>query len=374
MIERIARPLYMAKIRPFIGQTEVVKIVTGLRRSGKSVFLDLIKDQLRADGVPDETILSFNFENLQLREYKDGHRLHDFLKAQIDALGGRVYLFLDEVQEVQNWEVCINSLRVNSDVDIYLTGSNAKMLAGEYATVLAGRYIEVQMYPFSFSEFCSALKLQGAQASEAEYFQKYLLMGGMPFAVTHLESGDTSTQYLSDIYTSVVIKDIMKRNSFRDVDLLERIITYVIANIGRTFSATSISKFLKSEHRKVAPETVLNYLRGCEEAYLFSRAGRMDLVGKKILQVNEKYYVTDHGLREAVYGGNQRDIELVLENIVYFELLRRGYKVTVGRMGETEIDFVCDKGAMRIYVQVCYLLADEQTVAREFGAYAGIPD
>ncbi|MEG2680074.1 MAG: ATP-binding protein, partial [Oscillospiraceae bacterium] len=313
MIERIARPRYMAKIRPFIGQTEVVKIVTGLRRSGKSVFLDLIKEQLRADGVPDETILSFNFENLQLREYKDGQRLHDFLKAQIDALGGRVYLFLDEVQEVQNWEVCINSLRVNSDVDIYLTGSNAKMLAGEYATVLAGRYIEVQMYPFSFSEFCSALKLQGSQVSETECFQKYLLMGGMPFAVTHLESGDTSTQYLSDIYTSVVIKDIMKRNSFRDVDLLERIITYVIANIGRTFSATSISKFLKSEHRKVAPETVLNYLRGCEEAYLFSRAGRMDLVGKKILQVNEKYYVTDHGLREAVYGGNQRDIELVLE-------------------------------------------------------------
>ncbi|MEG0322278.1 MAG: AAA family ATPase, partial [Oscillospiraceae bacterium] len=178
MIERIARPRYMAKIRPFIGQTEVVKIVTGLRRSGKSVFLDLIKDQLRAEGVPDETILSFNFENLQLREYKDGQRLHDFLKAQIDALGGRVYLFLDEVQEVQNWEVCINSLRVNSDVDIYLTGSNAKMLAGEYATVLAGRYIEVQMYPFSFSEFCSALKLQGSQASEAECFQKYLLMGG----------------------------------------------------------------------------------------------------------------------------------------------------------------------------------------------------
>jgi len=210
---------------------------------------------------------------------------------------------------------------------------------------------------------------------ESEIFKNYLIFGGMPFLTTLGLDDSITKPYLHDIFTSVVIKDIMKRNHFRDVDLLERIITYIMANVGKAFSATSISKFLKSENRKVSSDTVLNYLKGCEEAFLFYRVHRQEIVGKKILQVNEKYYIADHGFREAIYGNNQRDIELVLENIVYLELLRHGYVVTVGRIGgDKEIDFVCDKSGKRIYVQVCYLLAFESTVKREFEVYSSVPD
>jgi len=358
-----------------MNQPEIVKIITGIRRCGKSVMLQQIREELLRRGILSENIISLNFEDLRLRQYKQAEKLHDYLKEKIDILTGRVYLLLDEVQEVLNWESCINSLRVNSNVDIYITGSNAHMLAGEYATLMAGRYIEMQMHPFSYKEFTDALLQKQPEISESEIFKSYLIFGGMPFLTTLGLDDSITKPYLHDIFTSVVIKDIMKRNHFRDVDLLERIITYIMANVGKTFSAASISKFLKSENRKVSSDTVLNYLKGCEEAFLFYRVHRQEVVGKKILQVNEKYYIADHGLREAIYGNNQRDIELVLENIVYLELLRHGYTVTVGRIsGDKEIDFVCDKSGKRIYVQVCYLLASESTVKREFEVYASVPD
>lgn len=370
----IKRERYLSQLRGFIDQTEVVKIITGIRRSGKSVMLQLIQQELMEKGVLESNIFSYNFEDRTLRQYKDADVLHDHIKEEIDHCKGRAYLFLDEVQEVDNWESCVNSLRVNSDVDIYITGSNAKMFAGEYATLLAGRYIEIQIYPFSFQEYCIAIHEKQPNLSTADCFKKYFITGGMPFLIALDADENIDKQYLNDIFASVVIKDIMKRNNFRDVDLLERIILYVMANIGKTFSATSISKFLKNDQRKVAPETVINYLKACEEAYLFHRVGRLDVVGKKILQVNEKYYICDHGIREAVYGNNQRDIELVLENMVYLELLRHGYKVTVGRVGEKEIDFVGDKAGLRIYVQVSYLLASEDTIQREFGVYLDVTD
>ncbi|GHU48971.1 ATPase [Clostridia bacterium] len=370
----IQREMYMNKIRGFIDQTEIVKIVTGLRRSGKSVMLELVQKELLARGIAKDQMLIYNFEDMSLRELKDPEKLHDHLKAKIDTIEGKAYLFLDEIQEVERWEACINSLRVNSNADIYITGSNAKILAGEYATLLAGRYVEIQMYPFSFREFCAAIRIRTPELSNAEMFLQYLRQGGMPFLASLGLNERDSNQYLRDIYASVVIKDIMKRNNFRDVDLLERIITYVMANISKTFSATGISRFFKSERRTVAPETVLNYLKACEEAYLFSKISRLDVPGKKMLQVNEKYYVADHGLREAIYGYNERDIELVLENMVCLEMLRRGYKVSVGRVGEKEIDFICDRGRERVYVQVCYLLASEDTITREFGAYYEVPD
>ena len=365
----------MEKIRGFMNQPELVKIITGIRRSGKSVMLELIQAELLSQGVPEDNLIAYNFEDLGLRDLKDSESLHDHLKTRIDGIKGRAYLFLDELQEVENWETCINSLRVNSNSDIYITGSNAKMLVGEFATLLSGRYIEIQMYPLSFQEFSAAASGRATKLSEPELFKLYLRQGGMPFLASMGLSENDSRQYLRDIYSSVVIKDIMKRNSFRDIDLLERIIFYVMANVGKTFSGTSISKFFKSEKRIVATETVLNYLKACEEAYLFCRVSRLDLPGKKMLRVNEKYYLADHGLREAVYGNNERDIELVLENIVGIELMRRGYAVTVGYMGEREIDFVAKRGeAERIYVQVCYLLASEETINREFGAYYGIAD
>jgi predicted AAA+ superfamily ATPase len=364
----------MEKIRRLMDQPELIKVITGLRRSGKSVMLELIRMESLARGIPESNILFYNFEDMSLRELNDPVILHDYLKSKIDAIKGRTYLFLDELQEVDNWEACINSLRVNSDVDIYITGSNAKMLVGEYATLLAGRYTEIQIYPFSYREFCTAILEKTQGLSDPEIFRLYLKQGGMPFLANLSLHETDAKQYLRDIYASVVIKDIMKRNNFRDVDLLERIITYVMANIGKTFSATSIAKFFKNEKRTVAPETILNYLKACEDAYLFAKTNCFDIPCKKMLQVNEKYYLADHGIREAVYGYNERDIELILENMVCLELLRRGYKVSVGRVGSREIDFIGKRPEECIYIQVCYLLANEETVKREFGAFGGISD
>jgi len=370
----IERETYINKIRGFMDKPELIKIITGLRRSGKSVMLELIKKELISHGISKSNLISYNFEDMEVKHLKSAEALYGHIKKTTASKNGRTYLFLDELQEVENWEECVNSLRVNSETDIYITGSNAKMLAGEYATLLAGRYIEIQMYPFSFGEYCLAFCKERPEISEAELFKQYIRQGGMPVLSNLCLSETDAKQYLRDIYASVVIKDIMKRNNFRDVDMLERIIFYVLANIGKTFSATSISKYFKSENRIVATETILNYLKGCEEAFLFKKLRYIDVPGKKILKVNEKYYLTDHGLREAIFGYNERDIELVLENIVYMELLRRDYDVSVGRVGSREVDFIAKKGKESIYVQVCYLLASEETIEREFGVFSGIHD
>ena len=370
----IKRESYLSRIRPFIDKTELVKVIVGMRRSGKSVMLELIKNELLTRSVPQERMISINFEDMNYSNLTDAVSLHDYLRDKIKAMDGRVYIFLDEIQEVRDWEKCVNSLRVNSDVDIYITGSNATMLSGEYATMLSGRYVEFTMYPFSFSEYCEARREEKDNRSVNEYFTEYVKYGGLPFlATTDMEEG-AKAQYLRDIYASVVVKDIVKRSRIRDVDLLERIIAYVVANIGRTFSANSISVYLKNEKRTVSVDTVINYLNICEKAFLFHKISRTNLEGKEILQINEKFYIADHGLRQALYGSNQKDIELILENIVCLELLRLGYKVTVGKNGTKEIDFVCDKDGKRIYVQVCYYLSSEKTEEREFGAYEGIRD
>jgi len=369
----IKREQYMSRVRPFIDKA-VVKVLTGIRRCGKSVMLELIQEELKERGVQDHQILALNFEDLANAGLAEAHRLHDAVMAKAAEEPELRYLFFDEIQEVQEWERCVNSLLSKGTFDIYITGSNAKLLSGELATFLAGRYIEVHVFPFSFEEFIALYQQTENPQSVEWHFDRYIQFGGFPFL--HHFIGDTGAvaQYLKDIYSSVLIKDVMKRNSFRDVDLLERVLLYVIAHVGETFSANAISKTFKSEGRKVAPETVLNQLRGCEEAFLFHRVPRIDLVGKQILQVNEKYYVADHGVRQAVYGNNQRDIQRILENIVYMELLRRGYSVRVGRVGNREVDFVCEKAGQRIYLQVAYLLASEETVEREFGALLAIED
>lgn len=370
----IKRELYLSRIRPFIDQTELIKVLVGVRRSGKSMMLELIKEELKARSIPSERMILINFEDMTYASLSNAASLHDYLKEKIDRLDGRVYLFLDEIQEVADFEKCINSLRVNSDVDIYITGSNAKMLSGEYATLLSGRYVEFTVYPFSFSEYCDAQTACGEAKNTGEYFKDYVKYGGLPFLSTSALEEDAKMQYLKDIYTSVVIKDIVKRNHLRDVDLLERIIAYAVSNVGRPFSANSIVTYLKNEKRTASVDTVINYMNACEKAFLFYKISRADLEGKQILQINEKYYLADHGLRQAVYGNNGRDIELILENIVCLELLRRGYQVTVGKSADKEIDFVCDRGSARLYVQVCYLLSGERTEKREFGAYESIKD
>ena len=369
----IKRELYMSRIRPFIGG-ELIKVVTGIRRSGKSVMLELVKQELLESGVGAEHFISINFEDMRNAHLCNAQSLHEEVLRLSSAIQGKVFLFFDEIQEVANWEKCINSLRVALDCDIYITGSNAKLLSGELATYLGGRYVEFVIYPFSFSEFLELYLPIFPQSSIQQCFQKYLVTGGMPYLSNLQYADEPSHQYLTDLFNSVMLKDIVKRNKVRDVDLLERILAFVTANVGTTFSATSLSKFLKSEHRTVAPETILNYIKYCCDAYLFYQVKRQDLQGKQLLSTNEKYYIADHGIREAVFGGNMRDINLILENIVFMELLRRGYSVTVGKTGNKEVDFVCDKRGERIYIQVAYLLASEETIHREFDVYDSIRD
>lgn len=369
----IKRESYMARIRPFI-DGDLIKVLTGIRRSGKSVMLELIKDELRVRGVTEEQLVAFNFEDMRNAQLCTAEALHDELVRRAASIKGKIYFFFDEIQEVERWERCVNSLRVETDCDIYITGSNAKLLSGELATYLAGRYVEFIIYPFSFSEFLALYHSVEPDADTRTCFDRYLTFGGMPY-LANLRFDETACrQYLRDLFNSVELKDIVKRNNVRDVDMLERIIAYVTANIGTTFSSTAISKYLKNEGRRVSPETVLNYLKACSDAFLFYQVRRQDLQGKKILTVNEKYYVADHGIREAVIGGNMRDINLVLENIVFMEALRRGYSVTVGKVGEREIDFVCERHGEKCYIQVTYLLAAEETVQREFGVYEHVQD
>ena len=371
----LKRDEYIKKIVPFIDK-DVIKVLTGIRRSGKSVMLKLLMEELKNRGINENQFIYINFENLKYRKLKNYERLYDFILNKVNDKYKSYYIFLDEIQEMEEWEKCVNSLRVDEDFnfDIYITGSNAKLLSGELSTYLAGRYIEFVVYPFSFKEFFEIMKEKNKEIDLKEAFQKYVKFGGMPFLHNLDYNFEASMQYLQDLYASIILKDITQRNNIRDTDLLERIINYVIMNIGNTFSATSISKFFKSENRKVATETILNYIKACEEAFLVYRVARNDLLGKKILNVNEKYYIADHGIREAIMENNQKNINQVLENIVYFEMLRRGYNIKIGKVDNLEVDFVCKKNDETIYIQVSYLLASEDTKEREFSVLENIKD
>ena len=371
----IKREIYIDRIKPFINK-DIIKVLTGIRRSGKSFMLKLIMEELEKNGVEREKFININFENLKYKSLCTAEALNNFILSKAKK-NERYYLFLDEIQEVVEWEKCINSLRADEEYnfDIYITGSNAKLLSGELSTYLAGRYVEFIIYPFSFKEFIEAMKTTHEDINIQEIFKKYILFGGMPFLHNLNFNEEASMQYLKDMYSSIILKDITQRNNIRDIDLLERIISYVIMNIGNTFSATSLSKYFKSENRKASPETILNYIKACEEAMLIYRVQRNDLIGKKILSVNEKYYIADHGIRQAVFENNERDINQIFENIVYLELLRRGYSVKIGKIDALEVDFVCTKGRDETkYIQVAYLLASPETVEREFSVLEKIQD
>lgn len=363
----------MKRIRPFIN-TELIKVFTGIRRSGKSVMLELVKNELKKSGVSDKNFLCINFEQFSNSELLDAKILHKRIVEFQKTADGKIYLFFDEIQEVDGWEKCINSCRVDFDCDIYITGSNAKLLSGELATYLAGRYVEFVIYPFSFAEFLEMNRQKNSQIDKSVCFTAFLKTGGMPFLANFLGDDSAKNQYLMDIYNSVVLKDVVKRNNIRDVDTLERIIAYAFSNIGHIFSATSLSKYFKSEKRNISHDTILNYLKFCADAFLIYKISRYDLEGKKVLTVNEKYYCADHGLREAVFGKNTQNIDQILENIVCLELLRRNFKVFVGKKDESEIDFIAERNGVKIYVQVAYLLASEETVRREFSVYDSIKD
>lgn len=368
-MEMILREKYMSKIRPFINQP-IIKVLTGIRRSGKSVMLELIQNELINHGMDKKYFMSINLESKknQFENTVDG--IYEHVKRFVEKSNQKVYLFFDEIQEIEGWETLINAVMIDFDTDIYITGSNAKLLSGELATYLAGRYIEIKIYPFSYIEILDLFPTKNKQ----EIFQIYLVRGGMPFLYQFPIDDRSAMQYLNDIYDSIILKDIATRNKVRDIELLKRMIQFFIANIGNTFSASNISKYLKSELRSVSTETIYNYIEYCKTACFLHLVQREDLLGKKILQFQEKIYIADHGIREAVYGNNMRDINQTLENIVYMELLSRGYDVRIGKNLNNEVDFVAEEGNSRIYVQVSYLLASDETMEREFSVLESIPD
>lgn len=363
----------MQRIRPFMN-TDLIKVFTGIRRAGKSVMLELVKNELKESGISEENFLCINFEQFSNSQFLDVESLYKKITDFQKNAKGKIYLFFDEIQEVDGWEKCINSCRIDFDCDIYITGSNAKLLSGELATYLAGRYVEFVIYPFSFAEFFEMNLIKNPNVDKSTCFMQFLKTGGMPFLSNFPDDDSAKSQYLIDIYNSVVLKDVVKRNNIRDVDTLERIVAYAFSNIGHIFSATSLSKYFKSENRKISHDTILNYLKFCSDAFLFYKINRYDLEGKKIVTVNEKYYCADHGLREALFGKNIQNIDQVLENIVCLELLRRNYKVYVGKKGDLEIDFIAEKQGKKIYIQVAYLLANEETIKREFSVYNFVKD
>ena len=368
----IERPLYVDKIMAYV-DTPFVKILTGVRRCGKSTILKMIMERLKTErNIPEDRIISCRFDSM---EYEDmtAKQIYTLLKDQLSSTG-RIYLFLDEVQEIRGWEKVVNSLASDFDVDLYITGSNSRMMSSEIATYLTGRYISFRIFTLSFGEYLM-FKSKFANVGEPKAeLANYVRLGGFP--ATHLQaySQDEIYTIVRDIYNSTIFSDIVKRNQVRKIDQLERVVKYTFNNVGNTFSAKSIADYLKAERRSLDNETVYSYLEKLEKAYLLHRCSRYDLQGKEILKTQEKFYLADVALRYSVLGYNADSVASSLENIVYLELCRRGYTVNVGKTGDSEIDFVAVRQNEKIYVQVTQEINSEKTEKREYNRLLEIPD
>lgn len=366
----IFRDRYIEKIKNFIDKP-IVKILTGMRRVGKSTILNIIKNDVLKD-IPEENKIYMNFESFEYFEINNSSALKEYLNEKLKDQKGKVYFFFDEIQLVEDWEKVINALRVSFDSDIYITGSNSKLISGDLATLLAGRYVEFEIQPLSFYEFSEIYK--DSNLNEEDLFQKFIKIGGMPGLKYFKLEEEVSQKYLNDIYNTVLVKDVLNYNNIRDVDIFNRILSFAMQNIGATFSASAIKNYLKNENRNISVDTVLNYLEYCSRAFVLKKVPRFDLEGKKLLKVDEKYYLTDHGFRQSMGFSNVKDIEKTLENIVYIELLSRGYDVKIGKVKDREIDFVAKRGEIISYFQISYLMENEKTREREFGVYDLIKD
>lgn len=349
----------------------MIKVLTGMRRSGKSTLLDLWERKLIDDGIAPEHIIHINFEFMLWDDVKDYRALYQLLQEQM-AGKEHVYLLLDEIQLVQHWEKAVNSIFAEQRADIYVTGSNAKMLSSEIATLLSGRYVLIEVYPLSFREYLDFCPDEKQHIDEA--FQQYLQFGGMPVIPGMPQDMNVIQTVLSGIYNTVLMKDIVQRNAVRDPALLEQIVRFLADNIGNPVSTSKISGYLTSQGRKTTPGTVDNYLKMLRDSYIFYRADRYDIKGKLYLKTLEKYYIVDNGLRNALLGFHGGDYGHVLENIVYLELLRRGYEVGVGKLGNLEVDFIASKPARKVYYQVSASIMDEKTRDRELAPLQQIPD
>lgn len=366
----VIRERYLKQIRPFYDQ-ELIKVLVGIRRSGKSVILSQIVDELKERGIKDNHIIYINFEDYDYIEYTDPMKFNSYIKEKIID-EDKYYLFFDEIQNVNSWEKVINSFRATKNVSIFITGSNSDLLSSDLATHIAGRYVSFKITPFTFCEVCELLKLENIN-DITDAFTDYITWGGMPQRFMQ-DDGESIKTYLSDIYDSIVIKDIVRRFNIKDIDLLNRIITYIITTPSQTFSPESIRKYFESESRNVSLETLYNYLDYLTRANLISKVERYDVRGKRILTGKYKYYLTDLGFNNILSEGKREQIGAYLENIVYNELVARGYNVCIGNLENGEIDFIATKYGEKLYFQVAYILSDEKVIEREFGAYHGIED
>lgn len=367
----IIREAYISQIVPLIDKN-LIKVLTGVRRSGKTVLLSQIQDYLLKNGRSKSQIINISLESKKNKKFKDGDVLYEYLISACEKLNAKAYIFLDEIQVVSGWEEVVSSLLVDIDCDIYITGSNSKLLSGELATLIAGRYIQIHVYPFTLSEAKQMLEQNGKFKSDEVLFQDYLKYGGLPMRFSLEEI--SLEAYLSDTYDAIVVKDIIQRNNIKDTNLLNMILAFLMDNIANPFSARSIVAALKQEGINTTVETVIAYIDYIKKAMVVYSAQRYDIKGKKLLTTNEKYYTVDLGLRNCVKASGEIDYNKLYENIVYLELLFRGYDVKVGKTDDYEIDFVAYKGSDTLYVQVCYLLASTETVEREFGNLERIKD
>ena len=368
----IYRPMYVDKIMTYV-DTPFIKILTGVRRCGKSTILKMIMEKLHNEKrIPQEQIVSYRFDSM---EYEDmtAKQMYEELKSKLSE-NGRTYLFLDEIQEIDNWEKVVNSLASDYDVDIYITGSNSRMMSSEISTYLTGRYVTFPIYTLSFREYLDFKSRYTSLDDNKTELANYIRLGGFPATQLQIYSQEEIYTIVRDIYNSTIYSDIVRRNQIRKIDQLERVVKYVFNNVGNTFSAKSVSDYMKAEHRSLDNETVYSYLEKLEKAYLLHRCSRYDLQGKEILKTREKFYLADTSFRYSVLGYSAESVASSLENVVYLELCRRGYAVHIGKTGDGEIDFVAVRQNEKIYVQVTERIRSEKTQKREYERLLGIKD
>ncbi len=369
----IARDLYLRRIAPFIDKP-IVKVITGIRRCGKSSLLRLLRHDLEKRGVPLANIVHINMESLAFEHITDHRALQRHVGTALAKKRGRCYLFVDEIQEIENWEKAIASFLADEVADLVITGSNAHLLASDLATRLSGRHVEIRMLPLGFREFLKFRRKKPDGADRDDEFARFLRYGGFPGIHAFSLSDEVVFQYLDGIYNTVLMKDVVHRFAIRDISLLENVVRFIFDNCGNITTAKRMADYLKAQKRPGSVETIQNYLSFLERSFLIAKASRLDLKGLRLLELYEKYYVTDFGLRHSLLGYRSDDIGGLLEGVVYLELVRRGFTVHIGKLEQREIDFVAERDGKRCYFQVCHLLADKATVAREFGALERIPD
>jgi predicted AAA+ superfamily ATPase len=369
----IERKFYLDKLKLYAGKP-VIKVISGMRRCGKSVLLNQYQEYLISEDIPAGNLLMMNKESLEFDSIRNYEDLYDYVKQAFSGIKNVKYLLIDEVQEIDQWEKAINSFFSTGDFDITITGSNARMLSTELSTLIAGRYIEIPLYPFSFIEFRKFRIMNYPDESMKESFNLYMRYGGLPGIHSMPLTDEAVFPYLNAIFNTALLKDVVSRHKIREVELLERITRFIFSNCGNITSAKSISDFLKSQRTPVSVETVQNYLFFLTQAYIIHRVRRYDIQGKRELEYSEKFYPADAGLRFGLTGFTDSGISGILENLVFNKLLQNGYSVTTGQMGPLEVDFIAEKQEEKIYIQVAYLLDHEKTVEREFGNLLKIPD